>query len=106
MTNAMGATDVERYEANHQHPANRTLHAVGIPLIACGGIGILLGPDVLGVSRRMGLVGVATGAALLFLGHAIEGNQPAVFTSKRAVFDAIRWWTRGAMGLSRRALKR
>lgn len=105
MTTAMEPTGGELYEANHQHPANRALHAVGIPMIAGGGIAILLGPGVIGVPRRMALIGVAAGTALLFLGHALEGNQPAVFTRKRAVFDAIRWWARGALGVSRRALK-
>ena len=105
MTNAIKPTGAELYEANHQHPANRVLHAVGIPLVACCGLATLLGPGLIGVPRRLALIGVIAGAALLFLGHAIEGNQPAVFTRKRAVFDAIRWWARGAMGVSRRALK-
>lgn len=99
----LAAADV--YEATHRHPANRALHAVGIPVIACCGIGGLLGPGVVGASRRASLAGVVAGSALLFLGHAIEGNRPAIFTSSGAALEAVRWWGRGATRLCRRALR-
>lgn len=40
------------YAGSHEHPVNRVLHAIGIPIIACGGIAAILGPRVVGVSRR------------------------------------------------------
>lgn len=94
----------DRYDANHQHPANRALHAIGIPLITYGVVAALLGREVVGTSRRAAVAGVAAGSALLILGHVIEGNRPAFFTEKSAVFDAVRWWGRGALRLCRRAV--
>lgn len=85
------------YAANHQHPVNRALHALGIPVIACCSIAALLGPGVVGVSRRTAVAGVAAGSALLLVGHAIEGNRPAIFARRSAVFEAIGWWVGGAI---------
>ena len=101
MPKTTGGGNLELYEANHQHFANRALHAVGIPVIACCGIATVLGPGVVLLPRRAALGGVLAGTALLFLGHAIEGNRPAVFAKKSAVLDAIRWWGRGAISASR-----
>lgn len=105
MTATTQVSPVDAYDRNHQHPANRALHAIGIPVIATCGLAALLGPDVVGTSRRIALVGMAVGTALLFIGHGIEGNRPAVFRSRRAVLDAVRWWGRGAMRISREAFK-
>lgn len=105
MTNIPGSAAGDLYEATHRHPANRTLHAIGIPLIACCGIAAFLGPRVVGVSRRTAIAGVAAGSALLVLGHAIEGNRPAIFTSRSAILEAVKWWGRGAASGCRRALR-
>ena len=86
----------DTYKGSHEHPVNRVLHAIGIPIIACGAIAAILGPRVVGVSRRTALTGIAGGWILLFVGHAIEGNRPAIFGNQKAVLDALRWWGRGA----------
>ena len=44
MTPATHDTPMDDYAANHQHPANRVLHGVGIPVIAGYGIAALLRP--------------------------------------------------------------
>ena len=46
---------LERYNAQHQHPVNRGLHAVGIPMIF---ISVLLGLASIGVAapRRPALI--------------------------------------------------
>jgi hypothetical protein len=98
----MHGPSAESYETSHQHPANRVLHAIGIPLIAGCSLAALLGPSVAVVPRRSALVGAAAGAALLFLGHAIEGNRPAVFSRRGAVLDSLRWWSGGAARVCRR----
>lgn len=103
MTERTQSTAADTYAASHQHPANRALHAVGIPVIACCGIAAFLGPGLIGASRRVSLAGVVAGAALLFVGHAIEGNRPAIFTRRRAVLDAIRWWGREATRICQKA---
>ena len=87
---------VEAYESSHQHPANRALHAVGIPVIAFGVIAALVGPGV-GVPRRTAVAGIAAGWGLLFVGHAIEGSRPAIFSNWRAALDALRWWSGSAL---------
>lgn len=97
-------TAADVYEATHRHPTNRALHAVGIPMIACCAIAALLGPGIAGTSRRAALAGVAAGAALLLVGHAIEGNRPAIFSSRGAALEAVRWWGRGVARVCRRAL--
>ena len=92
------------YAASHKHRVNRVLHAIGIPVIACGGIAPILGPRVVGVSRRTALSGGAGGWILLFVGHAIEGNRPAILGNLKAALDALRWWRCGAGRFARRML--
>ena len=98
-------TVADLYAANHQHPANRALHAVGIPVIACCSIAALLGPRVVGASRRSALGGVLAGSALLLVGHAIEGNRPAIFQTRGAAVEAVRWWGRSAAALCTRMFR-
>ena len=99
MTREVHLTNTDGYTESHQHPLNRVLHAVGIPMIAGCAVATILGPGVSRLPRRTALAGVAAGSALLLLGHAIEGNRPAIFTSRKAVLDALRWWTSGARRL-------
>ena len=103
MTGVTQHAPADHYAANHQHPANRVLHAIGTPIIAGCVITAILGPNVLGASRRTALGGVAAGSALLLLGHVIEGNRPAILTRRGAVLDAVRRWARGAARLVRQA---
>jgi hypothetical protein len=63
---------MQQYEHEHTHPANRLLHAAGIPLIFVGIILLL-------VSWPWGLGLFCCGWAMLFLGHKVEGNRPAFF---------------------------
>ncbi len=65
-------SSMEKYEHEHAHPANRILHAVGIPIIFAGTV-------MLFFSWRWGLSLFAAGWVMLFLGHRIEGNHPAFF---------------------------
>jgi hypothetical protein len=63
---------VEKYEHEHHTLANRVLHTVGIPCIFAGII-------LLFIAWRWGLAFFIGGWAMLFLGHRIEGNNPAFF---------------------------
>ena len=105
MTTAISRSPAEAYESSHQHPANRALHAVGIPVIAFGVIAALVGRRM-GVPRRTAVAGIAAGSGLLFLGHAIEGNRPAIFSNWRAPLDALRWWGGSAVETCAGALSR
>ncbi len=65
------------YDQTHQHPTNRKLHAVGIPLILGGAVGLMAAPTF----RPLwwGAAGAfAAGWALNIAGHvAFEKNAPA-----------------------------
>ena len=60
---------------NHEHgsPWNKFLHGVGIPLIFAGIILLVL------LNWRWGATCFVGGWILLFVGHRIEGNNPAFF---------------------------
>lgn len=60
------------YRAKHQHPLNRLCHSIGIPMIA-------LSLPLFFFSWRGALFLFVVGWILQFVGHAIEGNQPAFF---------------------------
>jgi len=60
-----------RYDHEHHHPVNKTLHAIGIPVIFLGIVLLLL------TLWQWGVVLFISGWVLLFVGHRIEGNKPA-----------------------------
>ncbi|HEX4899589.1 MAG TPA: DUF962 domain-containing protein [Pyrinomonadaceae bacterium] len=63
---------VENYKAKHQHPLNKLTHSIGIPLI-------VLSLPLFFFNWRWALALFIFGWILQFVGHAIEGNQPAFF---------------------------
>ncbi|MCA9538771.1 MAG: DUF962 domain-containing protein [Myxococcales bacterium] len=68
---------IEHYEATHQHPTNRKLHLVGIPIIIGGATGLIVWPRY---SPPWWLSAGAFGAGwgLNLVGHAVfERNAPA-----------------------------
>ena len=60
---------------NHEHgsPWNKFLHGVGIPLIFAGIMLLVL------LKWRWGATCFVGGWVLLFVGHRVEGNNPAFF---------------------------
>jgi uncharacterized membrane protein YGL010W len=68
---------VRYYEETHQHPTNRLLHRIGIPLIVGGAAGLLLAPAFRPV--WFASAGAFTlGWGLNLVGHAaFEKNRPA-----------------------------
>jgi uncharacterized membrane protein YGL010W len=86
----MPASFVEEYKTKHRHPLNRLTHSFGIPMI-------VLALPVVFFSWRWALALFVVGWILQFVGHAIEGNQPAFF--RNPVYLLVGpWW------LARRAL--
>lgn len=82
---------IENYKAKHQHPLNKLTHAVGIPLI-------VMSLPLFFFNWRWALGVFVVGWAFQFLGHIIEGNQPAFF--RNPVYLLVGpWW------LLRRALR-
>jgi uncharacterized membrane protein YGL010W len=68
----MSQSLIENYRAKHQHPFNRLCHTIGIPMI-------LVSWPLFLFNWRWALALFIVGWILQFVGHAIEGNQPAFF---------------------------
>ena len=71
---------VQTFRANHRHPANLALHAVGYLLAADAAVSVLRGRVLRGIVRG----GLAVG--LLVAGHRIEGTEP--FTAVRRLVSS------------------
>ena len=80
----MASTLVENYKSKHQHPLNRLCHAFGIPMIA-------LALPLFFFKWRWALPLFVVGWILQFVGHAIEGTQPA-FLQNPIYFLVGPWW--------------
>ncbi|HYE66395.1 MAG TPA: DUF962 domain-containing protein [Pyrinomonadaceae bacterium] len=85
----MPASFVESYKAKHQHPLNRLTHSIGIPMI-------VISLPLFFFNWRWGLTLFITGWALQFIGHAIEGNQPAFFRNPIYLLVGPLWLLRRA----------
>ena len=93
---------IENYKAKHQHPLNKLTHSLGIPLI-----GISL--PLFFLNWRWALALFLIGWLLQFLGHAIEGNQPAFFKHPLYLLVGPWWLLRRAavaLGLSKTSTTR
>src|SRR5215210_1848727 len=66
----MSENFLANYKAKHQHPLNRLSHSIGIPMI-------VVSLPLVFFNWRWALVLFVVGWILQFVGHAIEGNQPA-----------------------------
>jgi uncharacterized membrane protein YGL010W len=80
----MSESFIENYKAKHQHPLNKLAHTIGIPLI-------VLSLPVFFFNWRWALVMFGVGWAFQFLGHLIEGNQPAFFRNPMYLLVGP-WW--------------
>ena len=85
----MAQSFIENYKAKHQHPLNKLSHSIGIPLIV-----ISLPLFFLNWGWALGLFVV--GWAFQFVGHGIEGNQPAFFMSPLYLLVGPLWLLRRA----------
>src|SRR6185369_1824815 len=72
------------YKAKHQHPLNRLTHSVGIPMI-------VVSLPLFFFNWRWALTLFIFGWILQFVGHAIEGNQPAFFQNPFYLLVGP-WW--------------
>jgi hypothetical protein len=75
------------YDTAHTHPVNRALHMVAIPLGFSSVFFLRRRPKV-----ALALIPSAFGLA--WLGHLIEGNQPAFLKNPAQVFVAPVWMAR------------
>jgi len=87
------------YKSKHQHPLNRLAHSVGIPLI-------VISLPLFFLSWPWALALFIVGWILQFVGHAIEGNQPAFFHNPVYLLIGPLWLIKraaGALGLAKRS---
>jgi len=82
---------IEDYNWKHQHPLNKLTHNIGIPMI-------VISLPLFFFNWRWALAMFVVGWILQFVGHFIEGNQPAFF--KNPVYLII-----GPVWLARRVLR-
>jgi len=80
------------YKAKHQHPLNRLCHSIGIPMITVSW-------PLFFFYWRWALLLFVVGWTLQFVGHAIEGNQPAFFKNPVYFFVGPLWLLRRAASL-------
>ena len=95
----MSESFIENYKSKHRHPLNRLTHTAGIPMI-------LISLPLFLFSWRWALFLFLFGWALQFIGHAIEGNQPAFFKNPMYLLVGPWWLLRraaAAVGLSKPA---
>ena len=78
---------LETYKAKHRHPLNRLSHTIGIPMI-------VLSLPLFFFSWRWALGLFVIGWTLQFIGHAIEGSQPAFFKNPIYVLVGFLWLVR------------
>jgi uncharacterized membrane protein YGL010W len=93
----MSDSFLTNYKAKHQHPLNRLSHSIGIPMI-------VISLPLFLFNWRWALVLFIAGWILQFVGHAIEGNQPAFFKNPVYLFVGPMWWLRrvaSSVGLSK-----
>jgi len=77
------------YKAGHQHPLNRLTHSIGIPMI-------VVSLALFFFNWRWALLLFIVGWILQFVGHAIEGNQPAFFRNPVYLLVGPLWVLRRA----------
>jgi len=83
---------LSNYKSKHQHPLNRLTHSIGIPMI-------VLSLPLFIFSWRWALGLFIVGWMLQFVGHAIEGNQPAFFRNPVYLLIGPLWLLRRAASL-------
>ena len=89
---------IEEYSHSHEHPMNRLLHSIGIPMIA---LAVVLAPLVLLPSwRAVPIVLFAVGWLFQFVGHAYERKPPEFLKDPRFLFVGLRWWWKKVRGLA------
>ncbi len=89
----MPTSFMENYKAKHQHPLNRLMHNIGIPMI-------VVSLPLFFFNWRWALALFVVGWVFQFVGHAIEGNQPAFFRNPVYLLIGPLWLAPRAGNLS------
>ncbi len=78
-----------RYKEDHQHPVNKALHMVGIPMIVAS-LPLMFFTPPLGISMFI------FGWILQFIGHAFEGKAPSFLSDPKFLLVGPTWYARRA----------
>src|SRR5438046_10750424 len=95
----MADSFIDNYKSKHRHPLNRLSHSIGVPMI-------VLSVPLFFFDWRWALALFVVGWVFQFIGHAIEGNQPAFFGNPVYLLVAPCWLVRRAgeaLGLRRQS---
>jgi len=95
----MSENFLANYKAKHQHPLNRLSHSIGIPMI-------VVSLPLFFFNWRWALALFIVGWILQFVGHAIEGNQPAFFRNPVYLLVGPLWLLASRVGSWVRQAKR
>ncbi len=82
---------LEKYNRDHQHPVNRALHSVGIPMI-------IASLPLMPLNPLLGSGMFVFGWILQFVGHAFEGKWPSFFSDPRFLAVGAMWFIRKLTG--------
>ncbi|MGA9997061.1 MAG: DUF962 domain-containing protein [Pyrinomonadaceae bacterium] len=85
----MSESFTENYKEKHRHPLNRLMHSIGIPMI-------VVSLPLFFWNWRWALALFIVGWIFQFIGHAIEGNQPAFFRNPVYLLVGPLWLLRRA----------
>lgn len=82
---------LEKYKQDHQHPVNKALHTVGIPMIITSLVVVPFNP-LLGAGLFV------LGWILQFVGHAFEGKMPSFFSDPKFLLVGAMWFVKKVTG--------
>jgi len=82
------------YNGAHNHPVNRALHMLAIPLGFSSLIVVWFHPIIAALL-------IPAAFALAWIGHLVEGNKPAFISNPAHVFVAPIWMVRRILGIER-----
>ncbi|MBI2341091.1 MAG: DUF962 domain-containing protein [Deltaproteobacteria bacterium] len=82
---------LETYRNTHQHPVNKALHTIGIPII-------VVSLPLFIWDWRWGLGLFVVGWIIQFIGHAFEKKKPAFFSDPMYLIIGPFWWVKKLFG--------
>ena len=82
---------IAQYAQSHQHPVNRMLHTLGIPMIAAS-LPLFVAAWFVDGWWALPTALFVAGWVLQLVGHGFEGKPPEFFKDPRFLFVGLRWW--------------
>ncbi len=84
---------IEKYKRDHQHPVNKLMHSIGIPLI-------VISLPLIFFSFQWALALFVFGWILQFIGHWYEGVKPSFLSNPIFLLVGPVWWAKKMLGYS------